>query len=82
MATAGTTLERASFSNQPLGKVHLTLVSTAGVAVGDSMTVTSANGAVTGTVLKFVGSTAIKLKVASMTRPSGTLLLPKGSPVA
>ena len=82
MATAGTTLERASFSNQPLGKVNLKLVDLTGVAVGDSMSVTTAQGAVTGTVLKFIGGAGIKLKVASMTRPSGTLVLPKGSPVA
>ena len=82
MATAGTTLARASFSNPPLAKVNLKLVTTAGVAVGDSMTVTTNNGAVTGTVLKFIGSTSVKLKVASQGRPSGTLLLPKGSPVA
>jgi hypothetical protein len=82
MATTGTTLERASFGNQPLGKVNLTLVSTAGVVVGDTMTVTTANGAVSGIVLKFFGYTALDLKVASMTRPSGTLIYPKGSPVA
>jgi hypothetical protein len=81
MATLGTNLERASFSNQPLGKVNLKLVDMTGVAVGDTMTVTTANGAVTGTVLKFMGA-SLKLKVASMTRPSGTLLLPKGSPVS
>jgi hypothetical protein len=82
MATAGTTLERASFGNQPLGRINLKLVTTAGVAVGDTMTVTTANGAITGTVTKFIGSTGLKLKVVSQTRPSGTLLLPKGSTVA
>ena len=82
MATTGTTLERASFSNQPGGRVNLTLVSTAGVAVGDTMTVTTAQGAVTGVVKKFIGSTGLKLGVTSMTRPSGTLILPKNSPVA
>jgi hypothetical protein len=82
MATTGTALERASFGNQPLGRINLTLVSTAGVAVGDAMTVTTAQGAVTGTVTKFIGSTGLKLKVVSQTRPSGTLLLPKGSPVS
>ena len=82
MATTGTNLERASFGNQPGGKVNLTLASTAGVVVGDTMTVTTANGAVTGTVLKFLGSTGLRLKVATMTRPSGTLIYPKGSPVA
>jgi hypothetical protein len=82
MATTGTNLERASFSNQPLGKVNLKLVDTTGVAVGDTMTVTTAQGAITGTVLKFLGSTSLRLKVVSMTRPSGTLLLPKAMPVA
>jgi hypothetical protein len=82
MPTAGTTLERASFGNQPLGRINLKLVTTAGVAVGDTMTVTTAQGAITGTVTKFIGSTSLKLKVASQTRPSGTLILPKGSPVS
>jgi hypothetical protein len=83
MATAGTTLARASFGNQPIGRINLKLVTTAGVAVGDTMTVTTASGAaITGTVAKFIGTTSLKLKVASQTRPSGTLLLPKGSTVA
>ena len=82
MATTGTTLERASFSNQPGGKANLKLVDLTGVAVGDTMTVTTANGAVTGTVLKFIGGAGLKWKVSSMNRPSGTLVLPKGSPVA
>lgn len=81
MATAGTTLERASFGNQPIGRINLKLNDMTGVAVGDTMTVTTAQGAVTGTVTKFIGS-SLKLKVASQNRPSGTLLLPKGSPVA
>lgn len=83
MPTAGTTLERASFANQPLGKVNLTLVSTAGVAVGDTMTVTIPGGyALIGNVLKFIGSTGLKLKVQSLSRPSSFLLLPKGSAVS
>ena len=64
------------------GRINLNLNDLTGVAVGDSMTVTTAQGAVTGTVLKFIGSTSVKLKVVSQNRPSGTLLLPKGSPVA
>ena len=82
MATTGTTLERASFSNQPGGKANLKLNDLTGVAVGDTMTVTTAQGAVTGTVLKFIGGAGLKWKVTSMNRPSGTLVLPKGSPVA
>lgn len=82
MATAGTTLERASFANLKYGRTNLKLVTTAGVAVGDSMTVTTAQGAITGTVKKFIGSTSLKLGDVTFNRPSGTLILPKGSPVA
>lgn len=82
MATAGTTLERASFTNLKYGRVNLKLLSTTGVVIGDSMTVTTAQGAVTGVVKKFIGSTSLKLGDCVYNRPSGTLLLPKGSPVA
>ena len=61
MATAGTTLERASFTNLKYGRVNLKLLSTTGVVIGDSMTVTTAQGAVTGVVKKFIGSTSLKL---------------------
>ena len=82
MATTGTTLARASFANQPLGRVNLKLASTTGVAVGDSMTVTKPDGStLTGTVRKFIGSTSLKLGVVSASKPSGLLLLPKGSTV-
>jgi hypothetical protein len=83
MATAGTALERASFANQAGGRVNLTLATTAGVAVGDTMTVTKPDGStLTGTVKKFIGSTGLKLGVTSVSKPSGLLLLPKGSTVA
>jgi hypothetical protein len=83
MATTGTTLERASFANQAGGRVNLTLVSTVGVAVGDTMTVTKSDGStLTGTVKKFIGSTGLKLGVTQVSKPSGLLLLPKGSTVA
>ena len=83
MATAGTALERASFA-APIGmRVNLTLVSTAGVAVGDTMTVTKPDGStLTGLVRKFIGSTSLKLAVTGSSKPSGLLLLPKGSTVA
>ena len=35
MATAGTTLERASFAGLKFARINLKLLSTAGVAVGD-----------------------------------------------
>jgi hypothetical protein len=83
MATTGTFLERASFGNQAGGRVNLTLVSTAGVVVGDTMTVTVLGGAtLAGTVKKFIGSTGLKLGVTTVSKPSGLLLLPKGSAVA
>ena len=83
MATTGTFLERASFANQAGGRVNLTLVSTAGVAVGDTMTVTVPGGAtLAGTVKKFIGSTGLNLGVTVVSKPSGLLLLPKGSAVA
>jgi hypothetical protein len=83
MATTGTFLERAAFANQAGGRVNLTLVSTAGVAVGDTMTVTVPNGAtLAGTVKKFIGSTGLKLGVTTVSKPSGLLLLPKGSAIA
>ena len=82
MATTGTTLERASFTNLKYGRVNLKLLSTAGVVVGDSMTITTANGTMTGTVKKFIGSTGLKLGDLVFNRPSSFLLLPKGSPVA
>ena len=83
MATAGTTLSRPSFANQAIGRVNLKLVTTAGVVVGDSMTVTKPDGSsMVGTVTKFIGSTGLKLKVVSVSKPSGLLLLPKGSTVA
>ena len=83
MATTGTFLERASFANQAGGRVNLKLVSTAGVAVGDTMTVTKPDGStLTGTVKKFIGSTGVKLGVTVVSKPSGLLLLPKGSTVA
>lgn len=82
MATTGTTLERASFAGLKFARINLKLLSTTGVVVGDTMTVTTAQGAVTGTVKKFIGSTGLKLGDCVYNRPSGTLLLPKGSPVA
>ena len=83
MATAGTALERAAFGNQAGGRVNLTLVTTAGVAVGDTMTITVPGGAtLVGTVKKFIGSTGLKLGVTVVSKPSGLLLLPKGSAVA
>jgi hypothetical protein len=83
MATTGTALECASFANQAGGRVNLTLVSTAGVAVGDTMTVTTPSGAtLAGTVKKFIGSTGLKLGVTVVSKPSGLLLLPKGSTIA
>jgi hypothetical protein len=81
MATTGTFLERASFANLKYGRTNLKLVSTTGVAVGDSMTVTTPVGIMTGTVKKFVGSTSIKLGDVTFNRPSSFLLLPKGSTV-
>jgi hypothetical protein len=78
-----TTLERASFANQPGGRVNLTLVSTGIIAVGDTLTVTTPSGAtLAGTVRKFIGSTGLKLGVTQVSKPSGLLLLPKGSSVA
>ena len=83
MATTGTTLERASFANQMGARVNLTLVSTAGVAVGDTMTVTKLDGStLVGTVKKFIGSTGLKLGVTVVSKPSGLLLLPKGSSIS
>ena len=83
MATAGTFLERAAFGNQAGGRVNLTLVTTAGVAVGDTMTITVPGGAtLAGTVKKFIGSTGLKLGVTVVSKPSGLLLLPKGSSIS
>jgi hypothetical protein len=83
MATAGTALARASFANQAGGRVNLKLVTTAGVAVGDTMTVTKPDGStLTGVVKKFIGTTSLKLSVTAASKPSGLLLLPKGSTVA
>lgn len=82
MATTGTFLERAAFGNQAGGRVNLTLVTTAGVAVGDTMTITVPGATLVGTVKKFIGSTGLKLGVTSVSKPSGLLLLPKGSAVA
>jgi hypothetical protein len=83
MATTGTALERASFANQAGGRVNLTLVSTAGVAVGDTMTVTKPDGStLIGVVRKFIGSTGVKVGVTVVSKPSGLLLLPKGSLVS
>ena len=83
MATAGTFLERAAFGNQAGGRVNLTLVTTAGVAVGDTMTVTVPSGAtLAGTVKKFIGSTGLKLGVTVVSKPSGLLILPKGSAIS
>ena len=83
MATAGTTLARASFGNQAIGRVNLKLVTTAGVVIGDTMTVTNPDGStLTGTVKKFIGSTGLKLGVVSCSKPSGLLLLRAGAAVA
>ena len=77
-----TTLERASFANLKYGRTNVTLVSTAGITVGQSMTVTTPVGTMTGTVKKFIGSTGLKLGDLTFNRPSSFLLLPKGSPIA
>ena len=82
-----TTLERAAFANQPGGRVLLTLVSTGTIAVGDTLTVTvgsgqSAGATLAGTVKKFIGANMLKLGVTTVSKPSGLLLLPKGSAVA
>jgi hypothetical protein len=82
-----TTLERAAFANQAGGRVVLTLVSTGIIAVGDTLTVTinsgaSAGATLAGTVKKFIGANQLKLGVTSVSKPSGLLLLPKGSAVA
>ena len=78
-----TTLERASFGNQAGGRVLLTLVSTGVIAVGDTLTVTAPGGyTLAGAVKKFIGANQLKLGVTAVSKPSGLLLLPKGSPVA
>ena len=83
MATTGTFLERASFANQAGGRVNLKLVSITGVAVGDTMTVTKPDGStLQGVVKKFIGGAGVKLGVTIVNKPSGLLLLPKGSAVA
>lgn len=83
MATAGTALKRASFANQAGGRINLQLVSLAGVVAGDTMTVTKPDGStLTGTVRKFIGDNSLKLAVTVVSKPSGLLLLPKGSTVA
>ena len=82
MPTAGTTLERASFSVQPGNKTNLKLVSLTGITVGQVMTITTNNGTMTGTVKKFIGSTSLKLGDLTFNRPSSFLLLPKGFPIA
>ena len=81
--TMATTLERASFANLKYGRTNVTLLSTAGITVGQVMTITTANGGtMTGTVKKFCGSTGLKLGDCTFNRPSSFLLLPKGSPIA
>lgn len=78
-----TTLSRASFTNQPIGRVNLKLVAMGTIAVGDTLTVTNPDGsAITGSVKKFIGSTSIKLGVISSNRPSSFLLLRQGATVA
>jgi hypothetical protein len=83
MATAGTTLKRASFANQAGGRINLQLVSLTGVAAGDTMTVTKPDGStLVGVVKKFIGDNSLKLSVTLVSKPSGLLLLPKGCAVS
>jgi hypothetical protein len=82
-----TTLERAAFANQAGGRVLLTLVARGAIAAGDPLTVTvgsgqSAGATLTGTVKKLIGANMLKLGVTAVSKPSGLLLLPKGSGVA
>ena len=79
MATA---LERASFANLKYGRTNIKVLDSTGITVGQSMTITTANGTMTGTVKKFIGSAGLKLGDLTFNRPSSFLLLPKGSPIA
>ena len=77
-----TTLERASFANLKYGRCNIKVVDPTGIVVGQVMTITTNNGAMTGTVKKFIGSTSLKLGDLTFNRPSSFLLLPKGFPIA
>jgi hypothetical protein len=78
-----TTLSRASFA-APLGHyVRLKFVDPTGIAVANSLTVTKADGTtLSGTVTQLLPFGRAVLKVTACSKPSGMLLLPKGSAVA
>lgn len=77
-----TTLERASFANQPRGTINLKLDAPGVIAVGDTLTITTPKAQVmTAQVTQFLPYGSLKAKVLTTTT-SGILVLPKGSTVA
>jgi hypothetical protein len=79
-----TTLERASFANQPGMRVNLKLNAMGTIAVGDTLTVTTLppySKVMTCIVRKFLPFGSLKASVLT-TAVSGILILPKGSSVA
>ena len=78
-----TTLERASFSSPLNGWIKVKFDNATGIAAGNTLTFTKADGAIlTGTVQKLLPYGSAYVNVATVNRPSGILLLPKGTAVA
>jgi hypothetical protein len=78
-----TTLERASFGNPISGWIKVKFDNPAGIAAGNTLTFTKADGAIlTGTVTRLLSSSSAYVNVLTSNRPSGVLLLPKGTAVA
>jgi hypothetical protein len=78
-----TTLERYSFAKPINSYVRLKVVDPTGIAVGNSLTVTKPDGTtLTGTVNQLLPLGQLVLKVTASSKPSGMLLLPKGSAIA
>ena len=89
MATTGTSLARAVFAKPLGGWINLKLLDPTGVTVGDTLTVTRPatgasppGGTLSGTVFKLLPLGIAQIHVTACSRPSGALILPKGSAVA
>lgn len=77
-----TTLERASFGKPNSGWLNVKFDNAAGIAAAQTLTFTRGDGAtVVGVVQKLLPYGSAYVSVTSSNRPSGVLLLPKGTAV-
>lgn len=78
-----TTLERSTFATPIGGTIRVKYDNPTGIAVGASQVITKPDGTtLTGTVQQILPYGSAMLSVIACSKPSGMLILPKGSAVA